>query len=136
MTADSQWAVQQAVHTALTGDAALIALVPAARITDHVPQDSAFPYISIGESSAGEWDSKDSDGMEQTLTIHAWSQYRGLKEVKQIMGAIVDALDKAALTVTGHDLVLLRFEFSDTMLDPDGLTRHGVQIYRVLTDSQ
>ena len=136
MTADSQWAVQQAVHTALTGDAALIALVPAARITDHVPQDSAFPYISIGESSAGEWDSKDSDGMEQTLTINAWSQYRGLKEVKQIMGAIVDALDKAALTVTGHDLVLLRFEFSDTMLDPDGLTRHGVQIYRVLTDSQ
>ena len=136
MTADSQWAVQQAVHTALTGDAALIALVPAARITDHVPQDSAFPYISIGESSAGEWDSKDSDGMEQTLTVHAWSQYRGLKEVKQIMGAIVDALDKAALTVTGHDLVLLRFEFSDTMLDPDGLTRHGVQIYRVLTDSQ
>ena len=134
MTADSQWALQQAVFTALSGDAALQALVGnPARVYDQVPQDAAFPYVVVGEVTARPFDSKTEDGMEQTVTVHSWSRYRGLKETKQIMAAVVDALDRQALGVTGHDLVLLRFEFSQTFLDPDGLTRHGVQRLRALT---
>ena len=48
---------------------------------------------------------------------------------------MVDALDRQALSLTGHNLVLLRFEFSQAMLDPDGLTRHGVQRFRALTQA-
>ena len=136
MTADSQWAVQQAVYTALTGDAAVQALIGnPARVYDHAPQDATFPYVVTGESTAVDWDTKSEDGMEQTLTVHSWSRYRGLSEVKRIMAAVVDALDKQALSVTGHDLVQLRFEFSDTFLDEDGLTRHGVQRFRALTEA-
>ncbi len=133
MTADSQWALQLGIRTALIADGTLTALVPAARIKDHIPQPTVFPYISIGETSAGPFDTKTEDGMEQTFTIHTWSRHRGLKEVKQIMGAIVDVLDQAALSVSGHTLVLVRFEFSDTILDPDGKTRHGVQRFRAIT---
>jgi hypothetical protein len=71
--------------------------------------------------------------MEQTLTLHTWSRYLGLAEAKQIMAAVVAALDQANLSISGHSLVLLRFEFSSTFLDPDGLTRHGVQRFRVIT---
>ena len=135
MTADSQWPLQQAVFAALSGDAALQTLIGnPARVYDHVPQDSPFPYVVVGEATTRPFDTKTEDGMEQTLTIHSWSRYRGFSETKQIMGAIVDALDQQALSVTGHELVLLRFEFSDSFLDEDGLTRHGVQRIRALTE--
>ena len=146
MTADSQWALQQAVTSALKADATLRTLTEKtpAGIYDHVPQklwekpelDGHFkPYVVVGETEAREWDTKTEDGMEQTLMVHTWSRGRGMKEPKQIMGAIVDALDQVALSVTGHDLVQLRFEFSETFLEDDGLTRHGVQRFRALTEA-
>ena len=134
MTADSQWELQKAVYTTLRADSALQAFIGnPARVYDHVPQDSLFPYVVIGEATGREFDGKSEDGMEQTLTLHSWSRDRGMQETKEIMAAVVDALDQVALTVTGHTLVLLRFEFSDTFLDPDGLTRHGVQRFRAVT---
>ncbi len=134
MTADSQWAVQAAVNIALKADSTLQTFIGSpARVFDRTPQDSAFPYVVIGEATAAAFDTKTEDGMEQTLTIHSWSRHDGKKEVKQIMGAIVDALDDVALTVTGHDLVYLRFEFSDVSMDPDGQTQHGVQRFRCIT---
>ena len=137
MTADSQWPLQQALHAALAGDASLQALLGnPARVFDRVAQDSAFPYLVIGEDTTGPFDTKTEDGMEHRLTIHTWSRYRGLKETKQIMAAVTAALDGQSLSVTGHTLVLLRQEFGATFLDPDGLTRHGVQRFRALTQAQ
>ena len=137
MTADSQWPLQQGLHAALSGDAALQALLgDPARIFDQVPQDSAFPYLVIGEDTTGPFDTKTESGMEHRLTIHSWSRYRGLKETKQLMAAVTDALDGASLSVSGHELVLIRQEFGATFLDPDGLTRHGVQRFRALTQAQ
>jgi len=139
MTADSQWEMQKAVYDILRADAALIALAgdgaSPARTTvyDRTPQDSAFPYIVVGEATALDWDTKSTDGMELTQTIHSWSRYSGAKEVKQIMGAIVDAIDGATMSLTGHTLILIRFEFSETLDDPDGRTRHGIQRFRALT---
>ena len=37
--------------------------------------------------------------------------------------------------MTGHDLVEIRIDLSNVLLDPDGLTRHGVQRFRVLTEA-
>ena len=137
MSSDSQWPLQQAVYGALTGDAAVQALLGnPARVFDHVPQDSAFPYVVVGEATSGPFDTKTEDGLDQTLTIHSWSRYRGLKETKEIMAAVTGALDQQALAVSGHDLVLLRFTFGTTVLDPDGLTRHGVQRFRAVTQAQ
>ena len=42
----------------------------------------------------------------------------------------------ASLSVSGHELVLIRQEFGATFLDPDGLTRHGVQRFRALTQAK
>lgn len=146
MTADSQWAMQKAVFDALRGDAALQGLtgqVPS-RVFDHVPQglwrtpdaDGRFPpYLVIGFSTARDFDSKTENGCEQTLMVHTWSRYRGFREIKEIMAAVVDILDRQDLSVAGHNLIQLRFEFSDTFIEDDGLTRHGVQRFRALTEA-
>ncbi len=49
-----------------------------------------------------------------------------------MMAAIYDSLHHAALTVTGFDSVLSRFDFKDIFLDPDGITYHGVQRFKIL----
>jgi hypothetical protein len=133
MTADSQWPLTAAVYTALTGDATLTALV-GTRVFNHVPQETAFPYVVIGETTLVPFDSKTTEGAEVVLTIHSWSRYRGSKEILDIQKAVVDVLDKASLTVTGHSLVQLRVAFADNFEDPgDDKTRHGVQRFRALT---
>ena len=106
-----------------------------ARIFDHVPPESAFPYLVIGESTSAPFDAKTLDGMESTLTLHDWSRYRGLREIKDIMAAVSNALDQQTLSLAGHTLILLRFEFATTFLDSDGLTRHGVQRFRAITQA-
>ena len=67
-----------------------------------------------------------------TINIHIWSQYKGSKECKQIMDKVHDLLHDSSLSVTGFNLINLRFEFSDIMIDPDGVTRHGVMRFRAI----
>ncbi len=137
MTADSQLAVQAALVAALKGASAVTLLLAdgAGSVFDHVPQKSPYPYLVVGPATARPFDGKTEDGMDQQVTLHAWSRERGMKELKTIMAAVVATLDRASLSVGGHSLVDLRFVFSDARLDPDGFTRHGVQRFRVLTQA-
>ena len=131
MSADSSWALQQAIYTALTGDATLMSLITG--VHDHVPQETAFPYVTIGEASAVDWRTVGHDGMEMTLVVHVWSRARGRKEAKQILAECYRIINDAKLTVPGHVLVWLHFEFSRTHLDSDGATYHGIARYNAIT---
>src|SRR3990172_8595728 len=132
---DSLLAVQPAVYVALAAAAVVKAQVgDPARVYDAVPMNTTYPYIELGEVTARDFATKTTDGMEQTITLHAWSRYSGRKQVKDILKAIYDTLNNASLTVTGHTLVLCRFEFADTVREEDGLTYHGVTRYRLIVD--
>lgn len=129
---DSLYAVQAAIKTSLLADATFTASV-GTRVYDHVPDSPTFPFVTVGESTAIPFDTKDLTGMEQTVTLHVWSRYRGRKEVKDIMAAAYDVLNRGTLSVSGHVFHDCTFEFADTFVDPDGLTYHGVARYRVIT---
>lgn len=131
MTGDATWPLQQAVYQALIGNGDLMAAISG--VYDHVPADTAFPYVTIGETTVIDWSSKSFDGQLHDLTLHVWSRARGRKEVKTIMALLYDTLNGAALAVEGQELVDLRFDFAQTLLDADGLTFHGVQRYRAVT---
>lgn len=126
------WELQQAVHTRLNGFAGLTALV--AGVHDHVDQDDAFPYVVVGDDTLVNDDTNSSDGTDNTITIHTWSQYRGKKETKLIQQEIYNALHRFQLVVASAVLVGVIFEFGDSFIDSDGLTRHGVQRFRVILD--
>jgi len=132
----AEWELQKAIYGALRGDTAVLGLVN--DVYDHVPQgldsDEDFPYIVVGDTTAVDQGTKSWHGQEHTIVLHIWSRYRGFMETKQIMAAIYAVLhENEALAVTGHEVWLLRYEFGDTFLDPDGITRHGVVRYRVRT---
>ena len=126
-----EFALQNAIFQALNG----VVSVP---VYDDVASVNAtggsegFPYITIGEDVLSEWGATDTDGAAGSITVHAWSRKRGRREVKVLQGEIYDQLHLAALTITGHSTVLIHWETSSSALDPDGITRHGVQTFRVI----
>ena len=124
-----QWPVQVAVYQDLIAYTPLMNRVTG--VYDHVPQGTAYPYVVIGEDTAIEWDTDTSDGVESTLTIHVWSRLKGRRETKEIMELIYDALHRAELQIEGLHSVFCYWEFSETFLDPDGETRHGVTRFRI-----
>jgi hypothetical protein len=128
-------AVQQAVYDKLSADTAVTSLVEG--IFDSVPQGQAYPYITIGEDVHTEWDTATTDGSSCSISIHVWSragQKRGRMQTKEIQGAIYESLHKQELSLTGWDFVGVDCETSSSFVDQDGLTRHGVQIFRILIE--
>ena len=126
------WALQAAVKTRLDEFTALNDIV--GPVLDHATQDEAFPYVVIGDDTHNPLDTHSTQGSDSTITIHTWSRYRGKKETKEIQREIYNALHRYSLVVAGVDTVDCQFEFGESLLDEDGLTRHGIQRFRVLLD--
>ncbi|MFD2206636.1 DUF3168 domain-containing protein [Kiloniella antarctica] len=122
--ADASWEVQKAIYTKLKTDLSI-------NVYDNVPSSAQTPYVTIGDDTASDDSTKTDDGQQITLTIHAWSDYAGRKQVKELGAEIYAALHKQPLPVAGFDVREVRWVFGDTIREPDGHTYHGVQRFRV-----
>lgn len=125
-------AVQAAVYSNLGGYAPLLAVVSG--VFDDVDEFVEFPYVTIGESTHDENDTVAVLGDAVTISIHVWSRKRGKKETKTIQGLIYDALHRSSLIASGYDIISCDWESSQSFIDQDGLTRHGVQSFKILID--
>ena len=106
-------------------------------VYDDVPQDAVYPYYVVGEATAGEFDTKTFNGFDMGIVVHSWSRYDGREEVKEMMGAAYAALHNVEIEIEGFNTVLCQFEFSETDLENDGVTRHGIQRFNlVITDEE
>ena len=127
------FALLQAIFSTLNGATINDASGTAIKgVFDDVPENTGYPYIVIGEETAVNIDTKDKDAHEHTLTIHVWSQYRGRKEIKNIMSSVYTLLHNASITVSGASLVNIRHEFENTLTEADGITRHGIIRFRAV----
>lgn len=127
------WPLQQAIFTTL--NSASITDYDGSPITgvfDDVPEQTVYPYVVIGQETVTNIGTKDVDANEYTLTIHVWSQYRGLQDVKKIMQQVYTSLHNVDIVVSGASMVNLRHEFENTILEADGITRHGIMRFRAV----
>lgn len=121
-------------------DVLVAALVPAAAVGvyDQVPQpadggdDSDYPYVVMGDFKPNQNDTDDEVGFDGTMQVHVWSRYDGNKEASDIQDLIYDALHRTQPTVVGYGVSDVQQVFGEILRDPDGLTRHGVQRFRVI----
>lgn len=131
----ASFALQAAVHAALSVDAAFTALAGTPpRLYDDVPPRPAYPYVTFGQSSERDWSTGTDPGTEHVLTLHVWSKAAGRMEAQSISAAIQSVLHDAALTLSGHRLVNLRHELSEARRDSDGETIHGLVRFRAVTE--
>ena len=126
-----QFQLQSAIYTALNVPAITTTLV--CGVYDEVIEGNSYPFITLGEETAIDYSTNNLVGAETTINIHIWSRYKGSKQTKEIMDKVHDLLHDVSLTVSGVNLINLRFEYSDILRDPDGITRHGVMRFRAIT---
>ena len=124
--------IQQAVFNLLDGDTTLDAMVNG--IHDYVPQESAFPYITISEQESRDWSTKTTSGTQMALTLHVYSRARGKKETAEILERLHVLLHQGNLSLTGQHLVAMRFELGDIQLEADAITYHGRIRFRIFAE--
>jgi hypothetical protein len=127
-------ALRAAIHDALVADGALAALLGGPKIFDEPPKATAFPYVTLGEARVTDYATATEPGEEHQLTLHVWSRQGGHREAHLVTGALMQALDDAALTLDGFHLVNLRFALADVRREADGRTYHALVRFRAVTE--
>lgn len=132
----SLWKLQQGIYNILTNDAQLMSKVVG--VYDFVPDNSNFPYVEIGEFTTSPFQTMDRYGQEVTATIHVWTQrigpraYQGMRQCEEIMEDVQRLLARSYLPIDQWGTVGCWGDFSQTLLESDGITRHGILRYRLL----
>ncbi len=129
MTYFNYFSFQTAVFTLLTADSTLSGLVTG--IYDHVPDSALYPFIAIGESHVRDHSNVEKAGTEQQITLRIFSREAGRKQAAIIMERIVTLMHQGALTVSGQQVLMVRFLSSAITLLDDGRTYEGTLNFRV-----
>ncbi len=140
----AELAVAEAVYTRLSGFSSLTTKLAdgSSGVYSFVEQeptsaDADFPYVAIGDTTSVSFDTDTNLGHEQTVTIHSFARARSKKTILQIMGSIYDALHRHDLAVTGYNLVdCIWDDTAEVLQEPDALTFHGVQRFRITTTGE
>lgn len=101
-----------------------------------VPDTQVIPYITLAIAGSTDWDTADWYGRASLIDVHVWGETTAQAGGRAKVLAILYACEKALrdpLTLSGHANVLVRFENSRDMLEPDNRTIHGVSTFRALT---
>jgi len=115
---DKSVVFQTALYAAL--DAALTTPV-----YDFVPQNATYPYVTIDFQDDTNADFLSERKWRKILYLTVWSDYRGQKEVLEIMSAIDTALHQQRLTITGGNVAQLMILSKKTNREPDNVTYMG-----------
>lgn len=128
------FALQKAIHSTLVADTAVTSSLGGSRVYDEVPRGAPLPYITFGLTTERDWSSGSDQGSEHLVTLHVWSQAAGRKQTAEVIEALRSALHDTPLTLTGHRLVNLRHEFSESRREADGEGFRGLVRLRAVTE--
>jgi len=134
MTHPSGLSLQQAIFTTLTGSITLVNYLGGPKIYDAIPEETAFPYVTIGQSLMTDWSTASDQGREHRLRLHVWSRDSGSSETQQIAEEIINSLHDVSLNLTDNVLVNMRFTGADVLRDSDGKTHHSILRFRAVTE--
>jgi hypothetical protein len=104
------------------------------RVYDEVPAGAKYPYVTIGNTQILSEKTECLEGAEVYQTIDVWTQSAGRVEAKRIGAAVISALDDAALSDGTLTINSCNLEDAQYLDDPDGITKHGVLTFHILTD--
>lgn len=141
------WAPQEtqiSIFNVLKGDSALMALLGttvggAQKVFDHVPDNTAYPYITLQINPWEDRGNYTDEGLKALLSIHTWYQPdasssftgRGDKQVQLIQKRIDELIHKGQFPISGWRKVVLRRATINILVEPDNVTRHGVQQFNL-----
>lgn len=128
-TATSQ--IQAVVYARLNGDSTLFNFLGVKGVFDRPPENQPVPYITIGQDVATDASTIGHLGQEVVVELHTWTQLQGRKLSKAIMNRIDELLHHQEMTLTDFYVTAVRRQTEESLEDPDHVTYHGVQRFRV-----
>ncbi|MFT6774426.1 MAG: hypothetical protein ACJA1L_002138 [Paracoccaceae bacterium] len=124
MTVSRALALQEAIYSALSGDAALSALVDG-RINDEpvhldAPGADPGPYVTLGDEKVRRWNAQGLSGAihEAEVSVHAVSG--GFADVKRIAGEVERVLSDAQLALSAGRVVTSSLRAARAVRTADG----------------
>lgn len=135
MAVPSHKEVLEKAVAALLADAGVAAIV-GTRVYSYLPQDEINPTIRVRWDAASEWDTKDSQGFDGSLTVDFWTgdpTNRDDGPALEAADAINAALHLQEFTLTGAQNLLVRFSSQTVVTEPDGATVHLIMRFRLIT---
>lgn len=120
--------LQKALFARLTSNAELMEVVKG--VYDYVPEQTSFPYVSLGEVTNTAFDSKTSIGENIVWPIHTWSMYRGKAESYQIINLILAALKEPLPIGGGFSMQSMQPLRPIVIKDAVSSAYHGIQEIR------
>ena len=136
-------ALEAAIYTQLTGNAALMAVADAVWIPEAPQADDGeligpFPYIVVTNITLTPWDTDDTLGMQAVVQVDSYARATPSASAHALARNVADlvygALNRATLSITGaHAVDCLHENTSDGWEEPGG-TRRFVSLYRVTYD--
>jgi hypothetical protein len=119
-----------AVTALLVQGGAYVPIYTSVPQTDNGEDDAEFPYISFGAETTTPFNDKDQLGGSTVAQVDIWTRELDYARCKQIGAAVRSALDRVSLGLTGH--ITTEFESAVYTPDPDGKTKRGVLLFRIL----
>lgn len=117
---------QKALRARLVASSAVTSLVPAAAILDRNARPVLDPSIIIGEGQTVPDDGLSRNRHITYADLHIWKTEAGLAGVKQIAGAIRDALADGFWSFDHFHVADMQIAGTRFLRDPDGLHSHGI----------
>ena len=101
-------------------------------VHDGVPKNAKCPYIKLGTNRGNDNSNKTNRAYEDYQYIDVFSEYRGKKEVMQIMKQVNDLLQNKTITLE-NEQAFLYLNSSEILeqKDAEGKYYHGILIYRI-----
>ncbi|MFC8176527.1 DUF3168 domain-containing protein [Streptomyces sp. NPDC057325] len=129
------WPIQQAVYARLTGDPQLSDLLTGG-VHDYAPETARYPFVVVGEAIDTPDNRHGGYGWQTVLTLHTWTRAEGNNQAFAIGKRLIALLDHQPLTLPGYDHVVTRYEYGQSLTDPEppGDIRHLVTRFRIVTE--
>lgn len=133
---------QSAIFTALRNDGSLSSLIgqdsTVQKVFDHVPQGTNYPFVVMQINPWEDRGNHTGEGLSAVLTMHVWYQPgagsntgRGDKQTQLIQKRIDELIHKGQFQISGWRIVCCRRITVDIIPEPDNVTRHGVQQFKL-----
>lgn len=138
---DNSWAptqLQISLYAILTTDTQLQTMLNATltdlKVYDFVPDNEPFPYIMIESKPWKDRGNQTWEGLDSRFIIHVFNQAvggRGDLPVQNIQYRIDQLLHEQDICIDGWNTIVLRREMFTIMTDPDNVTKHGIQRFKL-----
>jgi hypothetical protein len=138
MTAWAPKELQKAIYAILSADVSLQTALGGTptdtRVYDFVPDNKSYPYVTLDMGVFNDRGNHTKEGWATNFQVNVWARpnVRGAKPVQDIQAIIHGLLHEIDVDVLDWNIIVLRCSSVTIITDDDNITKHGIQIFKLM----